>query len=130
MNGGVGLHLFTLCWFWPGNGYSAIILTSNLHKNRGTCCTAKLPLYIIFFFISETEFRNVTHSLDVWHKSKSIKKCLDKVSQYLNLCLRIHYTIIKCNLLLLWGISLKNYIIIKSVNFHIFLYNKDLVYYK
>ena len=33
------------------------------------------------FLISETEFNDVVHSLDIWHKSKSIKKCLTKVSK-------------------------------------------------
>ena len=32
-----------------------------------------------FFFITEAEFPDIVHSLDVWHKSKSIKKCLAKV---------------------------------------------------
>ena len=31
------------------------------------------------FLVSETQFEDVIHSLDVWHKSKSIKKCLAKV---------------------------------------------------
>jgi hypothetical protein len=31
------------------------------------------------FFFLEIEFKDVVHSLDVWHKSKSIKKSLDKV---------------------------------------------------
>lgn len=30
------------------------------------------------FFIIEAEFPDIVHSLDVWHKSKSIKKCLAK----------------------------------------------------
>jgi hypothetical protein len=34
----------------------------------------------IIAIILETDFEEVTHSLDVWHKAKSIKKCLDKVS--------------------------------------------------
>lgn len=29
--------------------------------------------------ILENEYPDVIHSLDVWHKSKSIKKCLAKV---------------------------------------------------
>jgi solute carrier family 8 (sodium/calcium exchanger) len=43
-------------------------------------------LLLCFLFVSETEFKDIVHSLDVWHKSKSIKKCLAKVSQCLNSC--------------------------------------------
>ena len=32
-----------------------------------------------YLFIVEAEFPDIVHSLDVWHKSKSIKKCLAKV---------------------------------------------------
>ena len=30
-------------------------------------------------FSTADEFKNVFHSLNVWHKSKSIRKCLGKV---------------------------------------------------
>ena len=30
-------------------------------------------------FGCETHFEEMRHSLDVWHKAKSIKNCLDKV---------------------------------------------------
>ena len=39
-------------------------------------------LFIIIHF-AEKEFPNIVHSLDVWHKSKSIKKCLAKVCSLL-----------------------------------------------
>ena len=32
------------------------------------------------FSLLESEYKDITYSLDVWHKSKSIKKCLTKVS--------------------------------------------------
>lgn len=40
--------------------------------------------YRIISIIAETDFKEVTHSLDVWHKAKSIKKCLDKVSSQMD----------------------------------------------
>ncbi len=43
----------------------------------------KLTITRIFSLITEAEFPNIVHSLDVWHKSKSIKKCLAKVSYLL-----------------------------------------------
>ena len=32
-----------------------------------------------YFFLSADNFAAVFHSLDVWHKAKSIRKCLAKV---------------------------------------------------
>ena len=40
----------------------------------------------VTFPVSKTEFKNIKHSLDVWHKSKSIKKCLAKVSSSVFQC--------------------------------------------
>ena len=39
-----------------------------------------LVFFIVKYFIAGTRFSDIFHSLDVWHKTKSIKKCLAKVS--------------------------------------------------
>ena len=35
--------------------------------------------FFVFYYFVETLFRDVFHSLDIWHKAKSIKKCISKV---------------------------------------------------
>lgn len=35
--------------------------------------------FFVFYYFVETMFKDVFHSLDIWHKAKSIKKSISKV---------------------------------------------------
>lgn len=35
--------------------------------------------FFVFYYFVEAMFKDVFHSLDIWHKAKSIKKCISKV---------------------------------------------------
>ena len=35
---------------------------------------------VLFFYTLADEFKDIVHSLDVWHKSKNIRKCLIQVN--------------------------------------------------
>ena len=43
--------------------------------------------HVLPFLILESKYKEIIYSMDVWHKSKSIKKCLAKVSmlQYVSI---------------------------------------------
>ena len=53
------------------------IFIINVQHSTMLCELSYCKLFLYCF--PEAQFKNVVHSLDVWHKSKSIKKCLAKV---------------------------------------------------
>lgn len=69
------------CWGYTCKQKTNIIPFFLINMKINAHFVMSLGQTLLFFsFLVADNFATVFHSLDVWHKSKSIRKCLSKVS--------------------------------------------------